>query len=142
MNDRRADYQADASRLTLELGPHARLVFEPGTGQVSPQLAFVLQIQAPSNDTDEGWPRHFIGIENHVYAEVEGLGRATTFVDATRSEQLSDVIAHRLIFEFTQEQVEAIRLGADLGFGVNDDRMRVGVRASGKSRQVLLDILR
>ena len=98
----------------------------------------MLHISAPPGEADENWPLRFLGIENNVYAEVEGLGRTTTFVDATTSVVRPDGIVHRLVFEFTPEQVEAVRLGADLGFGINDDRMRVGVRARSKSRQILL----
>jgi len=133
-----SDEQHTSGDRTLELGPHASLTFEPWSGQQTHQLSVVLHISAPPGEADENWPLRFLGIENNVYAEVEGLGRTTTFVDATTSVVRPDGIVYRLVFEFTPEQVEAVRLGADLGFGVNDDRMRVGVRARSKSRQILL----
>jgi len=80
------------------------------------------------------------GIEHQVYAEVEGHGRATTVADEDleRSSEGKTSAVHFLRFEFTPPQIAALREGAALGFGIDDDRMRVGATARGRTRDGLL----
>ncbi len=80
------------------------------------------------------------GIEHKVYGEVEGLGRAFAIadedMDRSNSEKTSAV--HFLRFEFGAEQIAALRAGADFGFGIDDERLRVGHTVKRDSRAALL----
>lgn len=80
------------------------------------------------------------GIEHKVYAEVEGLGRAFAIADEdmerSNSEKTSAV--HFLRFAFSAEQIAALRAGADFGFGIDDERLRVGHTLKLDTRAALL----
>jgi hypothetical protein len=80
------------------------------------------------------------GIEHRVYAEIEGLGRAFAIadedMDRSNSEKTSAV--HFLRFEFSAEQIAALRAGADFGFGIDDERLRVGHTVKRDTRAALL----
>ena len=80
------------------------------------------------------------GIEHKVYGEVEGLGRAFAIadedMDRSNSEKTSAV--HFLRFEFSAEQIAALRAGADFGFGIDDERLRVGHTVKRDTRAALL----
>lgn len=80
------------------------------------------------------------GIEHKVYAEVEGLGRAFAIADEdmerSNSEKTSAV--HFLRFAFSAEQIAALRAGADFGFGIDDERLRVGHTLKRDTRAALL----
>jgi len=80
------------------------------------------------------------GIEHKVYAEVEGLGRAFAIADEdmerSNSEKTSAV--HFLRFAFSAEQIAALRAGADFGFGIDDERLRVGHTVRRDTRAALL----
>ncbi|MDP1696786.1 MAG: DUF3501 family protein [Xanthomonadaceae bacterium] len=80
------------------------------------------------------------GIEHKVYGEVEGLGRAFAIadedMDRSNSEKTSAV--HFLRFEFGAEQIAALRAGAEFGFGIDDERLRVGYTVKRDSRAALL----
>lgn len=80
------------------------------------------------------------GIEHRVYAEVEGLGRtyaiADEDMDRSNSEKTSAV--HFLRFEFSAEQIAALRAGAEFGFGIDDERLRVGHTVKRDTRAALL----
>lgn len=80
------------------------------------------------------------GIEHRVYAEIEGLGRSFAIADEDlpRSDDGKTSAVHFLRFEFTDEHITAIRAGADFGFGIDDDRMRVGARLKGDALQCVL----
>lgn len=81
-----------------------------------------------------------VGIEHHIYAEVEGLGRAVAIADEDmdRSNDEKTSAVHFLRFEFSTEQVTALRAGADFGFGIDDDRLHLGTMIKGDSRNALL----
>ncbi len=80
------------------------------------------------------------GIEHKVYAEVEGSGRAFAIADEdmerSNSEKTSAV--HFLRFAFSAEQIAALRAGADFGFGIDDERLRVGHTLKRDVRAALL----
>lgn len=79
-------------------------------------------------------------IEHKVYAEVEGLGRAVAIADEDMERSNADKTAavHFLRFEFSAEQIAALRAGADFGFGIDDERMRVGATVKRDTRAALL----
>lgn len=79
-------------------------------------------------------------IEHKVYAEVEGLGRVFAIADEDldRSEADKTSAVHFLRFEFSPDQIQALRAGADFGFGIDDDRLRVGATVKGDARAALL----
>lgn len=80
------------------------------------------------------------GIEHRVYAEVEGLGQSFAIADEDldRSEDQKTAAVHFLRFELSPEQILAVRAGADFGFGIADDRMRVGAKLKSAQRNALL----
>ena len=80
------------------------------------------------------------GIEHKVYAEVEGHGRAFAIADEDmdRSNAEKTSAVHFLRFEFSGEQIAALRAGADFGFGIDDERLRVGATVKGEVRTALL----
>jgi len=133
---------ADTRIRQLELGPHASLQFLARSPLDGRRLRAELRIRAPDNHAGHHWQPHFAGIEFRLYAEIEGLGRATALVDGMAAASDPDAIVHQLVFELSAEQVDAVRLGADLGFGVDDDRMRVGARVKGQLLATLLSELR
>jgi hypothetical protein len=65
------------------------------------------------------------GIEDRVFAEVEGIGRATTHADEDlpRSSGARTAAVHFLRFAFAREATAALRAGAGLAFGIDDARM-------------------
>lgn len=81
-----------------------------------------------------------VGIEHRIYAEVEGLGRAVAIADEDmeRSNDVKTSAVHFLRFEFSAEQIAALRVGADFGFGIDDERLRLGAMAKGGTRAALL----
>lgn len=81
-----------------------------------------------------------VGIEHRIYAEVEGLGRAVAIADEDmeRSNDVKTSAVHFLRFEFSAEQIAALRAGADFGFGIDDERLRLGAMAKGDTRAALL----
>lgn len=80
------------------------------------------------------------GIEHKVYAEIEGLGRAFAIADEDmeRSNSEKTAAVHFLRFEFSAQQIDALRAGADFGFGIDDERLRVGHAVKGETRAALL----
>jgi len=80
------------------------------------------------------------GIEHRLYAEIEGQGRvfAVADEDLDRSDAGKTSAVHFVRFEFGSAQIMALRAGAGLGFGIDDDRMRVGAVVSGPTRAALL----
>ena len=88
----------------------------------------------------EGEPITLDGIEHRVYAEIEGLGRSFAIVEQARSRSEDSRIPtlHLLRFELTPDQIMAIRAGAEFGFGIHDDRMRVGHTLKRAQRAALL----
>ncbi|PIQ38679.1 MAG: hypothetical protein COW59_00705 [Lysobacterales bacterium CG17_big_fil_post_rev_8_21_14_2_50_64_11] len=79
-------------------------------------------------------------IEHKVYAEVEGLGRAFAIADEDmqRSNSEKTAAVHFLRFEFSAEQIAALRAGAEFGFGIDDERLRVGHTLKRDTRAALL----
>jgi len=79
-------------------------------------------------------------IEHRVYAEVEGQGRAFAIADEDMQRSNADKTSavHFLRFEFSAEQIAALRAGAEFGFGIDDDRLRVGRPVKGATRAALL----
>lgn len=80
------------------------------------------------------------GIEQRVYAEVEGLGRrfGRHAAPAEMSVARAQARSFRMRFEFSAEQISCIRAGAEFGFGIDDDRMRVGHSLKRSTRALLL----
>lgn len=80
------------------------------------------------------------GIERHVYAEVAGIGRATTYADEDmdRSDDDKTSAVHFLRFDFTASQISSLRAGAMLSFGIDDARMPATVEVPVAIREALL----
>lgn len=80
------------------------------------------------------------GIERHVYAEVAGIGRATTHADEDmdRSDDDKTSAVHFLRFDFTAEMIAGLRAGAALLFGIDDARMPATVEVPMAVREALL----
>jgi hypothetical protein len=76
------------------------------------------------------------GIEHRVFAEIDGLGRASTHADEDigRSDGARTAAVHFLRFAFAPTQIDALRAGAGAGlsFGIDDARMplRIDVPAA------------
>lgn len=80
------------------------------------------------------------GIERHVYAEVAGIGRATTHADEDmdRSDDDKTSAVHFLRFDFTAEMIAGLRAGAALLFGIDDARMPAAIEVPMAVREALL----
>lgn len=80
------------------------------------------------------------GIERHVYAEIAGIGRATTHADEDmdRSDDDKTSAVHFLRFDFTAEMIAGLRAGAALLFGIDDARMPATVEVPMAVREALL----
>ena len=80
------------------------------------------------------------GIERHVYAEVAGIGRATTHADEDmdRSDDDKTSAVHFLRFDFTADQISSLRAGATLSFGIDDARKRATIEVPMAVREALL----
>jgi hypothetical protein len=80
------------------------------------------------------------GIERAVYATVAGNGRAALFADEDldRSDEEKTSAVHFLRLEFTPEAIAALKLGAELYFGIDDPRLPSRVEATGSLRAALL----
>lgn len=80
------------------------------------------------------------GIEDRVFAEVEGIGRATTHADEDlpRSSGARTAAVHFLRFAFAPEATAALRAGAGLAFGIEDARMPLRADATPALRAALL----
>jgi hypothetical protein len=83
------------------------------------------------------------GIEHAIYAQVENAGRAQLHADEDleRSNETKTSAVHFLRFELDATQREALRQGAALSFGVDDDRYRHRAAAEGPLRASLLQDL-
>jgi hypothetical protein len=81
-----------------------------------------------------------VGIEDRVYAEVAGHGRAATHADEDLPRSAGDKTAavHFLRFVLMPEQIAALRGGAALTIGVDDTRMPVRVEMPSLAREALL----
>lgn len=81
-----------------------------------------------------------VGIEQRVYAEVEGHPRVFAIADEDldRSSTEKTSAVHFLRFEFSRAQIAALRDAAEFGFGIDDDRLRVGTVVEGATRAALL----
>lgn len=80
------------------------------------------------------------GIEHRVFAELAGHGRATTHADEDmgRSDDGKTAAVHFMRFAFALVQIEALRGGAGLRFGIDDPRMPVAIEAPAITRAALL----
>ncbi len=80
------------------------------------------------------------GIEHRVYAQVGDLARdfAIADEDLDRSDDNKTSAVHFLRFEFTDAQIQALRDGADLSFGIDDSRMPLHARVSNDVRIALM----
>lgn len=119
---------------TLGLGPHATLRIESFKPHAGNELTFELRFNITADHMGERWQGRYAGIEDHVYAEIEGLGRVHGVCIDEQPTPPAQSITHRLRFTFDNDHLAVIRAGAEFGFGVDDDRMRVGVRVK---RQIL-----
>ena len=80
------------------------------------------------------------GIERAIYAAVAGNGRAALHADEDldRSDADKTSAVHFLRFEFAPESIAALKLGAELHFGIDDPRLPSRVEAAGSLRAALL----
>lgn len=129
----------------LKIGPSLRLVFKdlqslreafrpPNPDSKSLLASLLLQPGTASIEPKASELAH------RVYAEVEGHGRSFARLDAKPDLGASDPTSprHFLRFEFSPAQIAALRAGADFGFGIDDDRMRVGAMVKRELRASLL----
>lgn len=80
------------------------------------------------------------GLEHRVFAEVEGLPHADTHADEDLGRSNGDRTAavHFLRFAFAPAQIDALRAGAGLVFGIADARMPLRIAAPVTTRAALL----
>lgn len=80
------------------------------------------------------------GIEHRVFAEVDGHGRASTHADEDigRSDGARTAAVHFLRIAFAPVQIDALRNGAGLAFGIDDARMPLRIDATPALRAALL----
>ncbi len=99
-----------------------------------------LRVDFVEPESHAGLLATFGGIEEHVYAEVEGLGRSYASPLRVAPPGFDDEpLADRILrFALTAEQISAARAGAEFGFGIDDDRMRVGHSLKRATRASLL----
>ncbi len=99
-----------------------------------------ISLQAGRSPFNEPALYYLSELEHRVYAEIEGHGRSFAIL-AAKPDYLAndqDLARSFLRFEFSPDQIAALRAGADLGFGIDDDRMRVGARVKSETRASLL----
>lgn len=79
------------------------------------------------------------GIEHRIYVEVAGHGRSLAIADEDldRSDEHKTSAVHFLRFEFNAAQIEAIRSGAALTLGVDDERYGHALRITAASAAAL-----
>ncbi len=80
------------------------------------------------------------GIEHALYADVDGHPRIHAIVDEDldRSEAGKTAAVHFARFEFGPARIMALRAGAALHFGIDDQRMPIAVTVEGPVRDALL----
>ena len=80
------------------------------------------------------------GIEHRVYAHVQAHGRVAAHADEDlpRSDGARTAAVHFLRFDFSADQIAALRGGAALAFGIDDPRMPAQALATDATRAALL----
>jgi hypothetical protein len=80
------------------------------------------------------------GIEHRVFAEVDGLGRASTHADEDlgRSDAARTAAVHFLRVAFAPAQIDALRAGAGLALGIDDARMPLRIDVPAATHAALL----
>jgi hypothetical protein len=80
------------------------------------------------------------GIEHRVFAEVDGLGRASTHADEDfgRSDGTRTAAVHFLRVAFAPAQIDALRAGAGLALGIDDARMPLRIDVPAATHAALL----
>jgi hypothetical protein len=80
------------------------------------------------------------GLENHVFAQVEGFDRVYCIAneDLERSNEEKTSAVHFMRFEFNEDMIAALRSGAALKFGANHDLYRHAVTVGEETRAALL----
>ena len=80
------------------------------------------------------------GIEHRVYAEVDGFAKSFAFADEDldRSTEDKTSAVHFMRFEFGEDAVAALRVGAGLKFGIEDPRLPLQTTVSGDTFNALL----
>lgn len=129
----------------LKIGPSLRLVFEnpkgirgalhrliPDSQSLLASIALQLgitQSEPPPSD-----------LAHRVYAEIEGHGRSFAILEKQPARGANEQAwpGHLLRFEFSPTQIVALRAGAEFGFGIDDNRMRVGAMVKRDMRASLL----
>ena len=81
-----------------------------------------------------------VGIEDHVYVDVAGAGRAPAIADEDMERSQSDKTSavHFLRFELSEEMIEALKRGAELRFGIDHEKYRHEAAAGDALRDSLL----
>lgn len=129
----------------LKLGPSLRLVFEDPKSthrdfhQLIPDsksllASMMLQLGSPPSEPPPS------DLAHRVYAEIEGHGRNFASLESKpyRDANHQTSSGQLLRFEFSPAQIVALHAGADFGFGIDDDRMRVGAMVKREMRASLL----
>jgi hypothetical protein len=124
----------EAETLEARGGAFHRLIPDGGS-----LLASISQ-QPGKSQSDEPASSYLGELQHRVYAEVEGHGRSFARLEANPDDGANEVTppGYFLRFEFNPAQIAALRAGADFGFGIDDDRMRVGAMVKGETRTSLL----
>jgi Protein of unknown function (DUF3501) len=81
-----------------------------------------------------------IGIEDRVYVEIAGHGRADAYADEdiTRNQRGKTAAVHFLRFVFAPTQIAALRAGAAWFVGIDDARLPQRIEVVGERRDALL----
>lgn len=126
---------------TLPLGPNGSLRFLANPPGDPLALHARLRLRFDGAAAAEAALHALAGLPSRLYAEVEGLGRAYADPAATLSIEAADpacVLIAPLRFALDAGQHAALQAGADFGFGIDDDRLRVGAQVRRALRGQLL----
>lgn len=99
-----------------------------------------MMIEYPDSDERRIALEQLLGIEDRVWAEVEGTQRVYAIADEDldRSTDVKTSSVHFLRFELSAQDVQALKNGASLSFGVDHAQYECGQEVSEATRESLL----
>src|SRR5690606_2011784 len=123
----------EAAAIQEELDAYNPLIPDGGN------LKATMLIEFPDIEVRQRELARLGGIEHRVYARVDGHppGFAIADEDLPRSEQDKTAAVHSRRFEFAPALVQALRGGAGLAFGIDDDRLRLQSETDEATRRAL-----
>ncbi len=132
----RVEAISDPRAIAHELKTYNELV--PG----DEELRATLLIEYSDEKTRDVWLRRLLGLEDHVYLEVDGAGRTQAEFDMRQvsAERISAV--HYIRFALGAAAAEALRKGAGAKLGVDHPEMKVCADLSAAQRSALGEDLR